>query len=125
MSIGSTIAYSVPAVGTTVASLSKAKDGVYSLTVETGDVDVPILLTLRPATVTSLNRKLGASWQFRPNVLDTGDALTNGRVSVSFNVDGMLGSNVTRTALLNHIRWFFGALLQTNLLEALVDGGTE
>lgn len=125
MAIGSTINYSVPAVGTTVATLNKVKDGLYTLDVELGDVDVPIRLELRPAGVNSLRRRFGASWKFQPNVLDTLDALTKGKVSVSLNIDATLGSTITTTALANHVRWALGALLKSSLLEDLMAGSLE
>jgi hypothetical protein len=125
MSIGSTVVDSIPTVGTTVHTLAKLSPGRFAVDVESGTVDIPVRLTLRASPTSGLSRRLGATMQFDPSVLDVSDALTEGRVSVTMNVDAKLGETITRSELLNYIRYFFGALSQANLLEALVDGSLE
>lgn len=125
MSIGSTINYSLPAVGTTVGTLSKAASGEYLLTQETGDVDVPIQVKLRRASVNSTKRRCGVTWRFRPNVLDVGSAITKGSIAVAINVDADLGSTMTRAEVLNHIRYAMSVALKTDCLETLLDGSVE
>lgn len=125
MAIGSTITYSVPAVGTTVGTLAKAAPGEYYLAQETGDVDVPIQVKLRRAQPSSTKRRLGATWRFRPNVLDVGSAISKGSIAVAINVDAELGSTMTRAEVLNHIRYAMSVLLKTDCLETLIDGSVE
>lgn len=125
MAIGSTVVDSVPTVGSTVNTLAKVKSGSYSVDIESGTIDVPLRLTLRASDVSSLSRRFGATYKFTPSILDAGDAVTRGRISVSLTVDASLGSTITRTALLAYTRQAMGALLQSGLLEALVDGSLE
>jgi len=125
MSAGASIVYSVAAVGTTVATLAQAKRGLYTLDVETGDVDTPIRLELHESGLGSTTRRISASWKFNPATTDAPGSATKGRVSISLMVDANLGSVVTRADLLNEIRWFMGAMLKATLLEGLVDGSNE
>jgi len=125
MAIGSSVVSSVPTVGTTVDTLSKASAGLFLATQELGDIDLPLRLELRTSDVTSLYRHFGAMYKFNPSKLDVADTITKGRVSMTLVVDASLGSTITRTELLAKVRQFFGALLQAGLLEALVDGSLE
>jgi len=125
MAIGSSIVYSIPAVGTTVATLTKVKTGLYTLDVETGDVDTPIRLELGASGVGGVSRRFTTSWKFNPASTDAPGSQTKGRSTLVLSVDANLGSVVTRTELLNEIRWFMGALLKATVLEALVDGSLE
>ncbi len=122
MAAGSSIVYSIPTVGTTVGTLAQAKAGLYTLDVETGDVDTPIRLEIIASPVSSNARRVTATWKFNPSTTDAPGSATKGRVSLSFVVDAALGSVCTRTDLLNECRWFMGALLKSTLLEGLVDG---
>jgi hypothetical protein len=125
MSIGSSVVDSVPTVGSTVHTLAKLQDGLYAVDLETGDVDTPLRLELRPSGLGGIGRKVVATWKFNPAMTDVVGSLTKGRVSCTFSCDASLGSEVTRANLLNHMRWFMGALLKATLLEALVDGSLE
>lgn len=125
MAAGASIVYSVAAVGSTVATLTKVKAGLYTLDVETGDVDTPIRLELHESGLGSSARRISASWKFNPATTDAPGSATKGRASLSFVADANLGSVVTRTELLNEMRWFMGALLKATLLEGLVDGSNE
>ena len=125
MAIGSSVVDSIPTVGSTVHTLDKLQDGLYAVALETGDVDTPLRLELRPAGLGGMNRRVVATWRFNPAMTDAVGALTKGRVTISFVVDATLGSEITRANLLNHMRWFMGALLKATLLEALVDGSLE
>lgn len=122
MAAGASVVYSVPTVGSTVGTLTQIKAGEYTVDVETGDVDTPIRLSLRPAVMGSTTRRLMASWKFNPSTTDAPGSQTKGRTTISFMVDANLGSVVTRADLLNEMRWFMGALLKSTLLEGLVDG---
>jgi len=125
MAIGSTVASSIPTVGTTVDTLNRVASGEFIAVQEMGAIDVPLSLNLRRAGQTGLFRRFGASWKYNPSVLDVNGSQTNGRISVSLNVDSNLGTTITRTELLAKTREFLGALLQAGLLEALVDGSLE
>ena len=125
MSIGSSIVDSIPAVGTTVHTYNKVQEGVFLFQSGSSPVDVPYTLTLRPSDVGSSQRRFGATAKYTPNQNDDPGTVTKGRSTISLNVDATLGATLTRTELLNEIRWFMGALLKATLLEALVDGSLQ
>lgn len=125
MAIGSTINYSVPTVGTTVGTLAKAAAGEFTLLVEAGDVDVPIVVKLRRSSLGSIQRRFGATWKFRPSQLDAGGTQTKGDVSVAINVDSHLGTTVTREALVATVKHAMSVLLHASLVDNLVDGMLE
>lgn len=126
MAIGSSIVYSVPAVGTTVGTLSKRSSGEYTLSVDYGDVDVPINVSLRRTGINNTNkRSVGLTWRHTPSVLDVASAISKGRVSVSINATGELGSTITEATYLNHIKYALSCLLQSGVLDALVAGSLE
>lgn len=125
MSIGSSIETNLPAVGTTVHTLAKAKDGVFLLDVTDGSNVAPIVLSLRESPRVSNFRQLSATYRYNPGINDIASELPCGRVTVSFAVNAMLGSIIERADLLNHIRYCLGALCQADLFEALVDGILE
>lgn len=125
MSIGSSIATNLPAVGTTVHTLAKAKDGVYLVDVTDGGNTAPIVMNLRESPRVSTFRQLSATYRYNPGINDIPSDQPCGRVTVSISVNAMLGSVIERADLLNHIRYSLGAICQANLLEALVDGSLE
>lgn len=125
MSIGTSIVDSIPTVGSTVHTYNKVQEGEFTFGSGSSPIDVPYRLTLRPSDVGSSQRRLGATAKFTPSLNDDPGSLTEGRVTISFNVDATLGATITRTELLNEMRWFMGALLKATLLEALVDGSLQ
>lgn len=125
MSIGNTVVISLPALGTTVKTLAKAKDGVYLIDVTDGTNTAPYVLNLRESARTSTFRSLSGTFRYNPSMNDSPAAIPCGRVSVSINCNAQLGSILDRGELLNCIRYALSAMLQANLLEALVDGSLE
>jgi len=122
MAIGNTVVVSVPTVGATVHTLAKAKDGEYLVDVTDGTNIAPVSLHLRPSKRTSTFRSLSAVYRYNPSINDVPASAPCGRISVSINVNGQLGSIIERTDMLNHVKYALSSVLQANLLEALVDG---
>lgn len=122
MTIGATINYSVPAVGTTVDTLDKFREALFSNSLTVGTSTVPIVFQLRAASIAGLQKRFGATWKYNPAVLDTASTTTNGRVAISVNVDATLGTEITESALANHVRYALSALLASTLIEGLRDG---
>jgi len=125
MAAGASIVNSVPSVGTTVDTLSKLKDGLYSVNISVSGTDVPKRLELRASSLGSLNRRFGASYKFNPQVLDVAAAASKGRITITLNVDATQGSAVNDADMVTHVRHFFGALLKSTLLEGLRDGSLQ
>ena len=122
MAIGTTIDYSVAAVGTTVLNFAIAKEGLFVKQIAVSGVDVPMRLELRTSPLSSLHRRFGAALKLTPEVLDVAGVATKGRISVSLNVDAYLGSFIDATAIPLYTRYFMGAILKSTLIEALRDG---
>lgn len=122
MTIGTSIDYSTPVVGTTTGTLSLADTGVFQHVQETGDVDVPIRLVLRASEGTGPRRTFGATWRFDPSSTDAPGSQTKGSVSVTLNVTTRLGTVITASECTEEIRQFFAAMLKTGLLEDLLAG---
>jgi len=125
MSLGSSIVDSIAVVGSTVHTLDKTKDAQYVEIIAVGGIDVPLKLDLRTSSIGTNKTRFGATWKFNPSVLDVASAVSLGRISISLNVDASLGSNLTPSAVADHVRWFFGAMLKATLIEALRDGSVQ
>lgn len=125
MSIGTSIVDSIPTVGTTVHTYNKVQEGIFTYSSGGSPVDYPYVLTLRPSDISTQTRRFGATARVNPSVNDDPGTVSEGRSTISLNVDATLGATLTRTELLNEIRWFMGALLKATLLEALVDGSLQ
>jgi len=122
MAIGATINYSIPVVGSTVDTLNKVKESLWTDSISVGGVDVPVTLQLRAASLASFNRRYSAVWKFNPSVLDAAGASTKGRITISVNVDSTLGTEITASAHANQVRWALSTLLAATLIESLRDG---
>jgi len=125
MSIGSSIVDSIPTVGATVHTFDKVQEGEFHESSGSTPIDVPLRLMLRPSDAAGSLRRFGATFKFTPSVNDDPGTITKGRSTISLNVDATLGATITRTELLNEIRWFMGALLKATLLENLCDGSLQ
>lgn len=122
MAIGSTINFSVPVVGTTVDTLDKFREALFSTPISVGGTDVPIVVQLRAANIQGFQKRFGVSWKFNPAVLDASSAVTKGRISVSVNVDATLGSEIDSAKVALQVRYALSTLLASSLIESLRDG---
>lgn len=122
MSIGATINFSIPTVGTTVDTLNKIRESLFRDTISVGGVDVPVTLQLRASGQGTLQRRFGGVWKFSPYVLDAPSLTTKGRITVSINVDAQLGTEITDAKLADHVRYALSTFLKATLIESLRDG---
>jgi hypothetical protein len=126
MSIGSTINTSLPAVGTTVNALAKAKQGVFSIPLTVSSEIAPVVLTLRASNLGNFNFKaIGLTYKYNPSINDSPNDAGSGNVTCSINVNARVGAVMTKAEILNHIRYALSSALKTDLLEALYDGILE
>ena len=125
MTIGATVNYSVPVVGSTVASFDKSKEGLFVEQISVSGTNVPMRLELRTSPLSSLHRRFGAALKFSPEVLDVAGIASKGRITASLNVDAYLGSAVDDTNLALYTRYFLSTLLASTLLENLRDGSLQ
>lgn len=127
MAIGSSINYSVPTVGTTVSSLAKVQEAMFTKSVAQGGVlpDVPIVLRLRPAIVSSQRRLFGLTWAYNPGINDQNVASQSGRITVTLNVDAVLGSTIAASSVLDQTKYALSVALASTLLDNLRDGSVQ
>lgn len=118
MAIGTTVTTSMPVVGTTVRTLTKVSDGVYSV-VESG---VPVVLKLKPASLGALRSGIQLSMAKNCGMLETYPASASGKVSGNVNLNFSLGSVVTTTYARNFLKELGSLLCQDGILDALIAG---
>ena len=128
MSIGSSITLSVPTVGTTAKTLSKAYDGTWrdvtSVTNSNGDV-IPIEITLRPASVAGPQRHVSGTLRHRPAAFDGVLGASQGQVSVSFTVAGTIGEDISQTDIRDFAQYLASVLTQAGIMDSLLSGSAE
>lgn len=122
--IGSSFNASPATTGSTSYTFSRVGDASFTSSVEEGDIDVDRVVTLRPASTTTLVRRFGAVEKFNPSILDVSGSITKGRISISLNVDAILGSEMSTSDITAEIHNFFGALLDGDVVSNLVNGST-
>lgn len=123
MAIGSPT-LSVPTVGTTVRTLVKASDGVYlsnEVTNSNGDV-VPITMTLQASNVTGTRRSINMVLRHRPSAFDSILGASQGQVTVSVNVTGTIGEDISLTDIKAFSQYLGSVLAQSSVLDALLGG---
>lgn len=124
MAVGNTINYSIPVVGSTVASFARS-DGNQFLKTDyaIGGSPYPATFTIRPSSTAVTNkRRFGVTFVTKPSASDNPGSLTLGTVTVSVNIDAVLGSAVTTTNLAAAVRHALAATLHSALIEDLSQG---
>ena len=121
MPIGASVTTNVPTVGTTLLTLTKAKDGAFSLLV--GDVQT----TLNMSSANTEKQRTSASLTLRRNpTLSVAPASNvSGKLSANASLSFTLGTVVTRTAAREFLQEFAGILCQASVIDALVEGSLE
>jgi len=122
MTIGNSINLSVPVTGTTVETLTKYLDGIFSGGMTIGGVDYPAMLTLRPAQISSNRKRISASYRCTPSTMDDPGVRTKGSCSIAFTIDANLGTVMTEAEAVLQTKYALAALLSSTLLETLAAG---
>ena len=124
MAVGNTINYSIPVVGTTVSNVARINGNTFQeVGYSIGGGAYPCQVTLRPAGSNSKgNRRFGVTFIVRPNSQDDPGVITKGAVTVSVNIDTVLGSVVTTTNMASAVRHSLSVMLHSNLIEDLCNG---
>ena len=127
MTIGSSINYSVPVVGTTVSSVAKAVEGLFTKAIAQGGSlpDVLMSVKLRPAGINAQRRLFGLSLGYNPGINDQQVTSASGRVSVSINVDAVLGTVITPTLVETYSQYALSMMLASTLIPTLRDGSLQ
>jgi len=124
MAIGTTIATSIPTVGTTTYSYTLLSYGrqykAAGITLGTGTADA--ILTLRPAGSLGKSKRLGFTAKVTPSDYDDPGTLTKGSCTISVNIDATEGSVVTKAAIAAFARQTLSVGLKASLIEDLLAG---
>lgn len=125
MSIGATVNISIPVTGTTVDSLAKTRDGLYVGDFSLGGNLYPNMLVYRTANVLTNRKRFGATYKISPSMNDDPGSISKGTVSVSINIDAVVGSVITSAELANQVRYALSAFLASTVVETLRDGSLQ
>jgi hypothetical protein len=128
MAIGSSIDYSIPAVGVTVSSVSKLADGQFAegdyFTDGNGN-DVPLLVTLRPCSLNASNKTVGISLSFNPGIHNTALGADQGKCTVTINCAFRNGVSVDTDEAKALLNYAMSVLTTATVQTALFGGSTE
>ncbi len=122
MTIGNTINYSVPTVGTTVGDYSRSNNSMFLDSYTAAGGSYPSYLSIRPAGAISTSKRFGFSIKVKPSDADDPGTFTKGGCTVSFNIDAVPGSVMTKAEICEFARYLASIALHSNLLEDLYDG---
>jgi len=126
MAIGSSINTSIPVIGTTVDTLAKSRQGLFQGKTTISSVDFPTALSLRPAGSALYNRRrFGVTYQVKPADTDTPVTSDKGSLTVSVNIDAVVGSVISNAELAKQVRYALSAVLASTLVEQLSTGSLE
>lgn len=125
MAVGNSINYSIPVVGSTVATFARAEGNVFTLsTYSVGGGSYPAKFVIRGVNNAAKRKRFGITFQTTPSSLDDPGSLTKGSATVSVNIDALMGSIIDNGDLANVIRHSLSMSLHSNLFEDLMTGVT-
>jgi len=122
MSVGNTINYSIPVVGSTVGDFARSNGNQFTESYTSAGGSYPATLSLRPAGPLARSKKFGLSVKLRPSEQDDPGTVTKGSATISVNIDAVQGSVMTKTEIVELARYCLSTALHSNLLEDLHDG---
>ncbi len=124
MSIGNTVNYSIPVVGTTVGDFSRSNNTNFLESYTAAGGSYAATLTIRPSAPISTQKRFGVSAKVRPSDVDDPGTFTKGGCTVSINIDAVPGSVMTKAEICEFARYSLSTALHSNLLEDLYDGNS-
>ncbi len=122
MSVGNSINYSIPVVGTTVGTYDRGTGNVFVEDYTSAGGSYPSTLSIRPAKPISTRKSFGISTKVRPADVDDPGTVTKGSASVSINIEAVPGTVMTRLEITEFIRYTLSIALKSSFLEDLYDG---
>jgi len=126
MALGATLACYTNVTGDTDISFTKIRDGVYRRSNTDGDgKSSTMLITLKPSTPVGAKRKCQMTLEWRPDTFDAPGSQTRGRLKVSIDVEGTIGSECTQTLMATWAIRFASLLARSEPTDDLLLGSTE
>jgi hypothetical protein len=128
MALGSTIDYSVPAIGTTVETVTIVKHGEFSdgdyFTDANGN-DVPLTVKFRPGVAGQNAAGFGLTCTFNPSVYNQALGADQGKVTVTVNCAYRNGVSVDTTEVEKIVHYGISCLLKSTAISGLISGSIK
>lgn len=123
MAIANPVLTTAVTLGATTTSLTKISDGLYTYVNPTGQI--PTTLSIKPANPSG--KRVNVSLTFRRNhgILDAYPDQPKGNASATFQLNGSLGSVVTRDLLQDFAVEVASLIATPALIDALLAGSLE
>lgn len=110
-------------LGATVTSLAKVKDGSYTYVNPTGQI--PTTLTIKPAAIGAKALRVSMTLKRNHGILDAFPDQKAGSISATFQLNGTLGTAVTRDIIQDFAVEFASLVATPALVDALLAGSLE
>ncbi len=130
MAIGTSIATSVPTVGTTIHTVTKVIPGKFSLnlTPVAGQPTVPLLIDVFPAQIGAKNRTFRVNMKYDVSAIESAGSTSLaflGKFSASLTVNFRIGTVVTDALMLQLVQELGSICAQSAVVSALRDGSVD
>lgn len=128
MALGSSIDYSVPAVGSTVNSVGAIADGDFTdgdYFTDTLGNDVPLRVKFRPGVAGSNSGAFGITGTFNPSVYNQALAADQGKVTVTINCNYRNGVSVDPDEVEAIVHYTISCLLKATAISGLISGSLK
>jgi hypothetical protein len=128
MALGSTIDYSVPAVGSTVATVALVKSGEYSDSdyfTDTNGNNVGFVVKFRPGSLGAGGGGFGLTATFNPSIYNQALGADQGKVTVTINCNYRNGVSVDKAEVTQICHYAISCLLKATAISGLIDGSNE
>ncbi len=125
MAIGTSLNYSVAAVGTTVSSVSQQEFGRYAKVdylTDAAGVQIPLTFDVKASPQTGSHTQISGVMKFNPAKNDASFTVTQGRFTASFSVNYQPGTALTPALAKTLVKYFVSLLIQDAVYDSLVSG---
>lgn len=127
MAIGTSIVDSIAVVGSTVHTLAKSSEGTFqdlTITNSNGDT-IPVVLVVRASKIAGAMRSINMVLRHRPAAFDGILGVSQGQLTVSVQLTGTIGENISAADMRTFGQYMASVLCQASILDALLNGSTE
>ncbi len=125
MALGSSINYSLAAVGTTVSAVNQQSIGKYAKSdfgTDAAGLAYPLEVTFQSVKQQNANRQFGLIAKANPAVNNAANSVDQGRITVSISVSYRLGAEVTDALVKSTTKHAMSLLLPDAVFDSLVTG---
>lgn len=123
MAIANPVQTKAVTLGATTMSLEKVADGKYSYVNPTGQI--PTTLTIKESALGAKNLRVSLTLKRNHGILDAFPDHKAGSISATFQLNGSLGTAVTRDVMQDFAVEFASLVATPALIDALLAGSLE